>query len=410
MGKGSTGMSKKRILILGVGEAQENLIRSAKNLGYYTIVCDMRSGMPGEIMADRYYQENYMDRSVIYRIAVDEHIDGVISNSEPAMINVSYLVDRLGLPGNSVDSVQRLLSKNLFRQLQRETGAFSPFSFETQSFEDAVSRMGQLRYPIILKPSESSGSRGTARFDSFDEEAIRRSFDECKAFSRNGCVTCEEFVSMKGSNVYNADVFVVEGKILWDGWYGGKRPKLLPMVPMAKVLPPIISEDNKKRIETIVEQLLRASGVSLGEFNVETYLTSNNEVFVIEINPRQAGDDIPRLIYEHSGVDLTKLLVSLSVNDTSYYEEIKAKKRENNLITLQVVFPHKAGIYEGLFIHEDLQKYVRWIHEFTKKGTRVEIARNAEDSVAYVDLRFDNRNAQIMFTNEIEQYIYPIIV
>lgn len=404
-------MEIKRILILGVGEAQENLIKAAKELGYYIIVCDRRSGMPGEQLADRYYQADYMDKDVIYKIAVDEKIDGVISNSEVAMINVSYLVDKLDLPGNSVESVQKLLSKNNFRKLQKEIGEFSPVSFETQLFDDdTIASIEKLYYPIIIKPSESSGSRGTTKFESFDKESMQRAFDECKEFSRNKYVTIEEFVPMVGTDVYNADVFVVDGKILWDGWYGGKRPELLPMVPMTKVLPPIISDENKKRIENVVERHIKASGVTLGEFNVETYITPNNDIFVIEINPRQAGDDIPKLIYEHTGIDLTKLLVSLSVNDTKYYDEIKDVKRECNFITLQVVFPHVAGIYEGLYIHEDLKAYVRWINEFIKKGTHVEIAQNAEDSVAYVDLRFDTREAQIKYTDKIEDYIYPIIL
>ena len=402
-------MKQKRILILGIGEAQKNLIRVAKELGYYTIVCDMRSGMPGEEIVDKYYKINYMDRSAILKVAREEAIDGVISNSEPAMPNVSYLVDALGLPGNSLESIQGLLSKSRFREIQRSIGIFAPDSYESSSFETAISNISRLHFPIIIKPSESSGSRGTTRIDTFNKEIIRVAFDQCKQYSRSGNVTLEEYVPMVGSDVYNADIFVVDGNILWDGWYSGKRSGLLPMVPMAKILPPIISDENEQRIEKIVNRIIEASKVSLGEFNVETYITTANEVFVIEINPRQAGDDIPRLIYEHSGIDLTKLLVSLSVNDTKYYEEIKHKKRECNYITLQVVFPHQKGIYEGLSIHKDLKKYVRWIHEFVVAGTPVEPAQNAEDSVAYVDLRFDSRASQIMFTNDIENYIFAII-
>ena len=239
---------------------------------------------------------------------------------------------------------------------------------------------------------------------------LREAFDECKGFSQNDFVTIEEFVPMHGMDVYNADVFLVDGSLLWDGWYGGKRPEFLPMVPMTKILPPIISESNKQKIEKTVERIIAASGLSLGEFNVETYLTDNNEVFVIEINPRQAGDDIPRLIYEHSGIDLTKLLVSLSVNDRSYYKKIINKEREQNYIVLQVVFPHKAGIYQGLYIHDEIKKFVKRTSEFIDKGTHVEIAHNAEDSVAYVDLKFDTRKNQIKYTNRIEEYIYPIIL
>lgn len=399
----------KRILILGAGVAQENLIRVSKELGYFTIVCDKRQGMPGEKMADRYYHVDYMNKESICNIAKIEDIDGVISNSEPAMISVSYLVDYLGLPGNSVQSIQHLLSKTNFRNLQKDIGLFSPNSFEVFDYNDLIEKLNLIKYPVIIKPSESSGSRGAARFDYYDEEKMKNAFAECKMFSRNGCVTLEEYILNAGSDVYNADVFVVNGKVLWDGWYGGKRTDLLPMVPMAKILPPIITNENKDRIEETVERLLEESGVSLGEFNVETFITDNNEVFVIEINPRQAGDEIPKLIFEHSGIDYTKLLVSLTVNDTEYYKSIINQKRECNYITLQVVFPHKSGVYKGLYIHEDLKNYVCWITEFAKAGTFVHAARNAEDSVAYVDLKFDDRELQVLYSNDIEKYIYPII-
>lgn len=402
--------TRKRLMILGAGVAQYNLLNAARELGYYSIVCDARPEMQASKEADRYYQVNYMDKEAILKIALEEKIDGVISNSEPAMESVSYLVDVLSLPGNSTSSVRRLLSKNDFRKLQSQIGAFCPKSFEAISWDEIEKGLPTLKYPIIIKPSESSGSRGATRFDAYDQNTMIAAFYACQEFSRNNYVTVEEFVTMKGCDVYNADVFLVDGKILWDGWYGGKRPAFLPMVPMTKVLPPIISDYNKQRIESVVERLIAASGLSLGEFNVETYLTDGNEIFVIEINPRQAGDDIPKLIHEHSGIDLTRLLVSLSVNDRSYYEEIRNKERDQNYITLQVVFPHKSGVYKGLFIHEDVQQYVRWMNEFIEAGTHVETAHNAEDSIAYIDMVFDSRETQIKYTDKIEEYIYPIIM
>ena len=402
-------MSSKKIMILGVGEAQENLIKEAKNLGYFTIVCDMRTGRPGEKFADKYYRVNYMDKEAILRIAREEQIDGVISNSEPAMESVSYLVDTLFLPGNSSASLQRLLSKNEFRKLQQQVGVFCPQSFETLSWDEAMTELSSLRYPIIIKPSESSGSRGATMFKKYDKEMMMKAFQICQGFSRNDYVTIEEYVPMKGYDVFNADIFLVDGNVLWDGWYGGKRSKELPMVPMTKILPPIIQDKDRKRIQEVVNELIIQSGVSLGEFNVETYITTNDEIFVIEINPRQAGDDIPKLIFEHTGIDLTRLLVSLTVDDRRYFNQIKDKTRDNNFITLQVVFPHSEGVYQGLYIDKELRKYIKWVHEFVNIGDRVSKAQNAEDSVAYVDFRFDSRDIQEKYTNEIEKYIYPII-
>ena len=400
---------KKRILILGAGDAQLNLIKTAKELGYYTIVCDMRSNTEGAKLADKYYQKNYMDKKIVYDIACIENIDGVVSNSEPAMVSVSYLVDKLALPGNSTKSLKKLLSKKNFRILQEKVGVYCPKSYTCEKIEDALEKSKKLKYPIIIKPSESSGSRGTTKIEKFNSKDVIDTFMKCREFSRNNMVTIEEFIEMESLEVINVDVFVFEDEYIWDGWYGGLRSLERPMIPMAKILPPSISEQQKQEIKNDVENLLRTSGVSLGEFNVETFFSKEKKLFVIEINPRQAGDDIPKLIKEHTGVDLTKLLVSLSVNDMSYYDLLKKYKRENNYITLQVVFSNKDGEYGGLYIDDSIKTFVCWVKEFVNKGEQVFKARNAEDSVAYVDLKFTTLELQKYFTNDIEKYIYPLI-
>lgn len=400
---------EKRILILGAGDAQLNLIKSAKKLNYYTVVCDMRSEMEGTKMADKYYKVDYMNKDAIYSIACKEKIDGVISNSEPAMINVSYLVDKMKLPGNSVESLKKLLSKSNFRDLQQKVGVYSPKSFTTDRAEKIINLSKNLTFPVIVKPSESSGSRGTTQINEYSEQKIKEAFIICQAFSRNANVTIEEFVEMESLEVINADVFVVNDDIIWDGWYGGLRSFKRPMIPMAKILPPDISKEREEKIKNDVNKILKASGVSLGEFNVETFFSKKGELLVIEINPRQAGDDIPELIKESTGVDFTKLLVSLSVGDRRYYDYLKTYNRQKNYITLQVVFSDKDGEYQGLFIKNEIRPFVCWVEEFLKKGDVVYQARNAEDSVAYVDLKFDTIEQQRYFTKNIEKFIYPLV-
>ena len=396
---------QKRIMILGAGAAQLNLIKCAKEQNYFTIVCDMRPEMEGSQIADQYYQVNYMDQQAVLSVANKERIDGVISNSEPAMSSVSYLVDQMHLPGNSTQSLDNLLSKTKFRELQKKVGVFSPESVTSGILEEILEQAEQLRFPIMIKPAESSGSRGATEIMHYDPEQISAAFYLCQSFSRNNQVTAEEFVKMESLDVVNADVFVIGEEILWDGWYGGLRSARKPMIPMAKVLPPDLSQERMHRIKNDVNSLLRASGVSLGEFNVETYFSDRGELFVIEINPRQAGNDIPKLILEHTGVDLTKLLVTLTVGDFTYYNHLKNYRRINRLITLQVVFCEQDGVYRGLQIDERIRPFVRWIREFVKPGDRVYDARNATDAVAYVDLEFDTTEQQNYFTRRIEEVI-----
>ena len=152
---------EKKILILGVGEAQLHLINEARNLGYYIVVCDMRSESEGAKIADKFYCVNYVNREAVLEIASNEQIDGVISNSEPAMLTVAYVAEELGLVGNSVKSVETLLSKTKFRELQKKAGVYAPVHYMVSSEMELLEKVQNMRYPLIIQPIESSGTRGT---------------------------------------------------------------------------------------------------------------------------------------------------------------------------------------------------------------------------------------------------------
>ncbi len=402
-------MSEKRIMILGVGEAQLNLIQQAKKEGYFIIICDMRSESEGAKLADKYYKVDYMKKEAVLKIAVDEKIDGVISNSEPAMVTVAYVAQKLNLPGNSVESVETLLSKTNFRKLQESCGVFAPKAFNVKSCSKLLEVARNMKFPVIIKPTKSSGTRGTTKIEEHSVALIENAFEICREFSRDGFVTIEEYVEMTSLTINNADIFVLNDEILWDGWYCTKRSEETPMLPMTEFLPVVISDVEKQKIADTVTSVIKSSGIKHGEYNVETYFTKNNDVFVIEINPRQAGNNIPQLIKEHTGVDLTRLLVTTAVNDMSYYEELKTFKRECNYITHQVVFSKKDGVYSELYIDEELKKYIQWCNEVVSIGDFVKKGINAADCVAYVEFKFDDLKTQQYYTENIERYVYPLL-
>lgn len=400
---------KKRLLVLGAGNAQLNLICEAKKMNYYVIVCDNRPDMVGSRIANKYYQVNYMDCDSVFEIAQKEGIDGVISNSEPAMPIVAEIAQKLNLRGTSVSSVNTLISKAKFRALQKKMGVFSPAYYVVDDVDTLLLRASEISFPIIIKPTESCGTQGTTRLDVFDEQNIRDAFEICKTFSRNESVTIEQYVEMNNLRVNDVDVFVCGEEFIWDGWLWEDRAVDAPMLPMTEIFPMELSKEKKQKIEDTVKKLLQGADVTFGEYNVETYFTKDDDVFVIEMNPRQAGNYIPQLIEQHTGVNLCRLLVSTAVNDMSYFNELKSFVRTNNFVTLQVVFSKKTGIMESLYIDPEVKKYVQWINQSVLPGEVVKKGRNAFDAVAFVNLQFDTYENQHKYTDEIEKYIYPIV-
>ncbi len=400
---------EKRIMILGGGENQLPLIRSAKALGYYVLVCDMRDTVEGVLLADEHIPLNYMEQEAVLAAARKARIDGIVSNSEPAMPCAAYVAQTLGLPGPGLEAVQTLISKSRFRSLQERMGVYAPGHAIVSREEELLRAARALRFPVIVKPTESSGTRGTTRLDAFDETALGEAFRSCGAFSRNGKVSVEEYVQMPSLQVVEAEAFVVGQDILWDGLYTTLRSPERPMLPMTYVFPSCLAEEQLQQVRRTVETLLHGAGVTLGQYNVEAYFTQTGEVFVIEINPRQGGNFLPQLVLEHSGVDLTRLLVSTAVGDMEYYRELKTFCRENRYVTYHSVYTQLEGVYQGICVDPALRANVHQIREFCHVGDRIGKSQNAGDLIAMVTLYFDTRQAQEQYLENIEKYVYADI-
>ena len=84
----------KKLLLLGGSEQQVIAIKKAKELGFYTVLCDYLGDNPGQNVADKFYQESTTDKEAILRVAMDEEIDGIIAYaSDPAAPTAAYVAE-----------------------------------------------------------------------------------------------------------------------------------------------------------------------------------------------------------------------------------------------------------------------------------------------------------------------------
>lgn len=392
-------------MIVGGGAHQVCLLEAAKRSNLSIVLCDMTRNCSGINYADVFYEVSIMDYDSLLEVAKKEHVDGVVTNSEPAMPIVTRISQELGLVGNNCDSINTLISKSRFRDLQKQVGVFSPAHFVASSLTEVLQRLSELSYPVIIKPCESSGSRGVRKIESFDEKLIEKVFSECQNHSRNDMVVVEEYVEMTSLTTIEGDVFIYDGEILWDGLFNTTRASWAPMVPMTYSGPLFIEEKRIGIIKDTLSKLFKSSGVQYGEYNIEGFFNEDDEFFVVEINVRQGGNEIPMLIQDYSSVDLCKLLVSTSVGDSTYWDYLKNHKRQCRYAAKQITYSAESGKYAGLFIDESVAKYVTRTYEYVKVGDTVEKCVDATSHVAIVDLVFPTFEEQITYYDKITDLV-----
>lgn len=95
----------KKIMILGGRPAQTRCIQDAKDHGYFVVSCAPKAHWQHVQNADRIYDLDVRDLDALVDIAKKEKIDGIVSTKDDLMDAVSYVVEKLGLIGNSRESV-----------------------------------------------------------------------------------------------------------------------------------------------------------------------------------------------------------------------------------------------------------------------------------------------------------------
>ena len=396
----------KKILILGGGKNQLPLLEAAKEEGYFIILCDYDPNALGRKLCDKFYEVSIIDENKILKIASDENINGIVANTEAVMTIVDSISEKLDLVGNSECSISTLASKSKFREFQSNIGLYAPKHYESDVFYRVIDELEKFKFPIIIKPSQSSGSRGVTVIDSREnEDSIRQAFETCKKYSRNNCVVFEEYVDMKTMDEVEAEIFIHNGEILWDGLLLTLRNEKKPLIPMTDIYPLPYSENRINIIKHDLQRIVDELGIRHGEYNAELYFTPDDQLFVMEINARQGGDSIPAYVHKSCGVDMYKLMVTTAVGEEYYWDYLKTYVRQISYITHHPLFSYEEGQYRGLLIDKNIEKYITKIEMKIQLNDNVYEAKDASDEIGYVDLMFPNSIIQEEVSMHLDDYI-----
>ena len=176
----------KKILLLGGSSQQVVAIETAKQLGLNTVLCDYLPDNPGQYHADKFYQVSTTDKDAILKVAQDEQVDYIIAYaSDPAAPTAAYVAEKLGLPTNPYKAVETLCNKDMFRDFLAAHGFNAPRAAGFTSKNDAKADIENFTLPIIIKPVDSSGSKGATVLHELDglDEALDFAFSFSLAYS-----------------------------------------------------------------------------------------------------------------------------------------------------------------------------------------------------------------------------------
>ena len=339
--------------MLGGSLQQIPAIKQAKEMGIYVITCDYLPDNPGHQIADEYYNVSTTDKNKVLELAEKLKIDGIVAYaSDPAAPTAAYVSEKLDLPGNPYESVCILTQKDLFRKFLSEHGFNSPKAKGYTSFSDALTDFDDFMMPVMVKPVDSSGSKGVVKIFSKDE--LFEAVEEALSYSRSKRFIIEEFIVKKGYQV-SGDGFSVDGKLVFTSYgnelYSGDGTR--EYVALGEFWPSLLTDAQKEAVDNELQRLISALGMKTSAYNIEVIIGEDNKVYILELGPRNGGSYIPQLIRYATGVDLVKYTIKASVgDDCSDLHMTKSEGYYSNYMILS----KKSGCFKELWFDPSFQR------------------------------------------------------
>ena len=314
-----------RLVIIGANDFQNQLILKAKSLGYETHVFAWEDGAVGKDTADYFYPISITEKEEIAEKCREIEPCGVCSiGSDLASITVNYVAETLNLPCNQTKYTSIQTNKYKMREALQNSGIPCPkFAIADDSFD--IGMISDFSYPIIVKPTDRSGSRSITKLESANglEQAIK----EARGVSFEKKAIIEEFLE---GDEYSMETISYKG----NHHYLATTKKFTTGAPhfieTGHIEPSGLSDEV---LETAVEVVLKAldalhieNCASHSEFKVDKH----GNIRIIEIGARMGGDCIGSdLVYLSTGNDFMKMVIDVACgNEPKVLENPKNTKAE----------------------------------------------------------------------------------
>lgn len=313
-----------------------NIVTTAKEMGIYTIVVDKDENSPAKKIADKSFLVSTDDMHTLVALCKQERIDGVFCGFEDFNIHTAReLCSLLGIEFYATEEqIDTVTNKHKFKERCRE---FSVPVVEQLELEQAK-RLG--RFPYIVKPSDSYGSRGITVC--YCEDDLVAGYKTATEISPTSSAIIENFIDTD----YGVELFytAVNGNLhltaTADRYVTRTNDTQVPL-PLAEVFPSKHRNQLVFELDEKIKKMLHGMGIKNGLVLIQALRGRGGELFVYEMAYRFTGEQHYMLVKRQRGVDLAKMMImhalgeSIAAFDTEALDDVNfTRPAANFAVTL----------------------------------------------------------------------------
>lgn len=300
----------KKLAVIGASCFQEPLISKAKDMGLETHVFAWATDDVGEKIADYFYPISITEKTLILDKCREIEIDGICTiASDLATITVSYVAEHMGLAGNTIETSLVSTNKHEMRKRFKMNNDPSPESRMVASASEL--NIDELKYPLIIKPVDRSGSRGIYKVQKVEE--LNMAIEKAKEQSFQNKVLVEEYVEGKE---YSVEYISFEGRHIFLAMTEKYTSGAPSFIETGHIEPSEADTNLLKQVKKVVEHALNSLGITIGASHAELKIDDQGNINIIEIGARMGGDFIgSHLVPLSTGNDFLKLVIKCALGE-----------------------------------------------------------------------------------------------
>lgn len=364
------------------------VIEAAHEQGYYVITADYLPDNIAHKYSDEYVNVSIIDKEAVLKVAREKEIDGILSfGVDPGVVSASYVQTQMGLPSfGPFESVEILQNKDKFRTFLSENGFNVPWAFGFSSLEDALADTDKFSYPLIVKPTDSAGSKGVTRVD--NEEDLKDALEHAFKHSIKGNIIVEEFIEKQGCSS-DSDSFSVNGVLQFVSFSAQRFDENAAgtFVPAAFSWPSTMNMQQESELRSELQRLLTLLHMKTAVYNIETRVGVNGKTYIMEVSPRGGGNRLSEMVRYSTGVDMITAGVRAAVGDS--IDVIEQKPYVGHWAEI-VLHADKEGIFEKIEILDELPTQIVEKDLWVQPGDKVDSFEGANNAIGMLILKFDS--------------------
>lgn len=302
-------LPQNALLVLGASQEHIPLYQEAQRRGTPTIAVDMRADAPAFPLADAALQISTRNADAIADALGDVRPAGIVGGASDAALTTWHTLGvRYDTPYVYPKDAFMALDKAAFHAVVASCGITDYGWAASSDPDEVVAKAAGLRFPLVVKPVDGSGSKGVTQITCPDD--LPTAVARARVYSASRTVIAEEFVQGRQLTL---DLFLRGGRSMMtcvkeqEFVAGGFVVRRIGTVEL--------SSAEHDHLEARAERLCRALGIVNGPANFDLVLGADGHGRIIEANPRLSGDSIPRLHTAAFGVNVVGALVALALGE-----------------------------------------------------------------------------------------------